>query len=133
MYKVVWITKFRQGMDVEEARRWWLEVHGPLFLAIPGVLRYVQNHWETPNVNWEDEDPAVEDMAYHGHAEAWFESKEAFDAALQTDEFKKAIEDLPAVFDLDTMVSGFLTEYVLKWDALTDGRVFKTADAVSGR
>jgi uncharacterized protein (TIGR02118 family) len=126
MYKVVWITKFREDRDREEMRRWWLEVHGELFLKIPGVLRYVQNHWEQENPH---SGAAVtgQEMAFDGHAEAWFASEEDFVTALATDEFQAAIADVPECFDTHTMVSGVLTEYVMKWDAGEDRRPLRTA------
>jgi uncharacterized protein (TIGR02118 family) len=126
MYKVVWVTKFRADRDREEMRRWWLEVHGQLFLKIPGVLRYVQNHWEQENPH-SGATVTGEAMAYDGHAEAWFESEEAFLTALATDEFQAAIADVPECFDTHTMVSGVLTEYVMKWDAGEDRRPLRTA------
>ena len=126
MYKVVWITKFHPDRDPEEMRRWWLEVHGPLFLRIPGVVRYVQNHWEGVNSASGADSPG-EEPAFHGHAEAWFESEEAFNSALAGEEFQAAIADVPNCFDTSTMVSGVLTEYVMKWDASADGRPIRTA------
>jgi uncharacterized protein (TIGR02118 family) len=126
MYKVVWLTKFRSDRDPEEMRRWWLDVHGPLFLKIPGVLRYVQNHWEAVNPASGADAPG-EAPAYDGHAEAWFESEQAFNAALATDEFQAAIADVPSCFDTSTMVSGVLTEYIMKWDASIDGRPLRSA------
>ena len=125
MYKVVWITKFRKGEDREEMQRRWLEVHGPLVLATPGLLRYVQNHWEDTNP-WSGAE-GDDEVAFDGHAEAWFESEQAFLAAMATDEFQVAIADVPEGFDPTSLVSGVLTEYVMKWDALPDGRPIRTS------
>ena len=125
MYKVVWITKFRKGEDRNEMRRRWLDVHGPLVLAAPGLVRYVQNHWEETNP-WSGAE-GDDEVAFDGHAEAWFESEKAFLAAMATPQFQAAIEDVPKNFDPITLVSGVLTEYVMKWEAFADGRPFKTA------
>ena len=126
MYKVVWLTRFRPDRDPDEMRRWWLEVHGPMFLAIPGVVRYVQNHWQGINAASGADSPG-ERTAFDGHAEAWFESEEAFNTALATEEFRAAIADVPNCFDTSTMVSGVLTEYIMKWDASRDGRPVRSA------
>ena len=45
MYKVIWLVRFHEGMPRDEAVRHWREVHGPLGVKVPGMKRYVQNHW----------------------------------------------------------------------------------------
>jgi uncharacterized protein (TIGR02118 family) len=128
MYKVIWITKFNPELSREEARRWWLEEHGSLVLATPGLKRYVQNHWLETNP-WSGSSRSAEDMDFDGHAEAWFESREAFDAAMVSPEFQRAIADVGNCFDPSTLSSGVVNEYVMKWDALPGWGVYEAPSA----
>ena len=130
MYKVMWITRFNPELDREEARRWWLERHGPLVLATPGLKRYVQNHWLETNP-WSGSTRGAE-MDFDGHAEAWFESREAFDAAMASEEFKRAIADVASCFDPGSLSSGVVREYVMKWDPLPGWGVYEGSRAASG-
>ena len=42
-YKVVWIVRFKEGMDRAEASAYWRNTHGPIFKGLD-IDRYVQNH-----------------------------------------------------------------------------------------
>jgi uncharacterized protein (TIGR02118 family) len=44
MIKRITLIYRREGMSVEEFRRHWLQVHGPLAARTPGLRRYVQHH-----------------------------------------------------------------------------------------
>jgi uncharacterized protein (TIGR02118 family) len=69
MIKRLTLIYRRDGMSVEEFRRHWLEVHGPLAARTPGLRRYVQHH-------------VLESRSRHnvlrpdGIAELWFDSAE---------------------------------------------------------
>lgn len=43
MYKVVGLLKRPEGMEMEDFRRWWLEVHAPKVMKWKGVTRYCVN------------------------------------------------------------------------------------------
>jgi uncharacterized protein (TIGR02118 family) len=124
MYKVVSVTRFKQGLDRDEAHRLW-HAHGQLALQTPGLVRYVQNHWRT------EADPRFVlgthgdgSPAFDGHAELWFRDQPAFEAAMGTDEWLATAEDGPNVFDGSSMVSGVVDEYLMRWDARPDGRFY---------
>ena len=42
-FKVVWVCRFKAGIDPAEAHRHWEQVHGPIFTSLD-IDRYVQNH-----------------------------------------------------------------------------------------
>ncbi len=128
MYKLVSVTRFAPGVDRAEAQRLW-HAHGQLALQTPGLVRYVQNHWR------HEADPRFVlgtfgdgSPAFDGHAELWFRDRETFQAAMDTDQWQATIEDGPKVFDGASMVSGVVDEYVMRWDALPDGRFYTTTD-----
>ena len=128
MFKVVSVTRFRKGLERDEARRLW-HADGQLALATPGLVRYVQNHWQ------QEADPRFVlgtfgdgSPAFDGHAELWFRDRQAFEAAMETEEWAATIEDGPRVFDGESMVSGVVDEYLMRWDALPDGRFYTATD-----
>jgi uncharacterized protein (TIGR02118 family) len=125
VYKVIWLVKFRKDMQRNEVLRWWRGHHGDLARATPGMIRYVQNHWVSPL------DPPTQlpisgaEPAFDGHAEHWFENREAYEAAMQSEEWKKTRVDGPVGFDSSTLVGGLLEEYVVNWDTGPDGREYR--------
>src|ERR1700689_2580364 len=100
MYKVIWLFKFKEGWEPGDAERHWREIHAPLFLAVPGVERYVQNLWL-------DEIDAGTGMPterpFDGHSEAWFSDKAAYDAAIVSPEYGPLTEDGAALFEYRTL------------------------------
>ena len=69
MYKVVGLLKRPDGMDMEDFRRWWLEVHAPKVMKWKGLTRYCINLCTT------------DDQRYDGMAETWFETKQDMENA----------------------------------------------------
>jgi uncharacterized protein (TIGR02118 family) len=132
MYKVIWLVKFRQDRPRDEVLRWWRGHHGDLAATTPGMIRYVQNHWVAPL------DPATQmprpgtPQMFDGHAEHWFESREAYEAAMASDEWKRTGEDGPVGFDSSTLVGGQLEEHVVSWDTRVDGRLYPGSEAPTG-
>ncbi|MEM9080540.1 MAG: EthD domain-containing protein [Verrucomicrobiota bacterium] len=100
----------------EEFYRYWRENHGPLvksFAEAMGAKRYVQSHTLDTVVNEVGRQVRGMRQAYDGITEVWFESVEALEAMLQTEEGKAAnkalIEDEARFCDLKEC-SVFLTE-----------------------
>ena len=124
MYKVIWLVKFRKDMDRDEVLKWWRGRHGDLAKATPGMIRYVQNHWASALDHRTQLEVARAEPAFDGHAEHWFESREAYEAAIESDEWKKTQEDGPTGFDSSTLVGGCLEETVISWDVQADGRAY---------
>ena len=44
MIKSISLLTRREGITHEQFVRHWLEIHGPLAYAVPGLRRYVQSH-----------------------------------------------------------------------------------------
>ena len=119
MYKCVWMIKFRPDMDPEEVRRRWRTSHAELALQIPGIRRYVQNHWV--------ETPMDSERTYDGTVDCWFDDKESFERAWTSPEFKRLWEDDLTLFDRNGPIvseGGVVREYVMRWDARPDGRPY---------
>jgi uncharacterized protein (TIGR02118 family) len=113
VYKVIWLVKFRSDVPRDEVLAWWRGRHGEIAAATPGMVRYVQNHWAAPL------DPATHmpdptsPPQFDGHAEHWFESREAYEAAMASDEWRLTQQDGPTGFDASTLVGGLLEEHVV--------------------
>lgn len=122
MYKVIWLVKFRQDKDPQEVLRWWRGEHAALAASTPGMIRYVQSYWVEPL----DRETSLADPGrkpvFDGHAEHWFESREAYERAMTSEEWKRTVEDGPTHFESATRVGGVLSEHVVLWGALPDGR-----------
>jgi uncharacterized protein (TIGR02118 family) len=93
MIQEIVLLRRRPGMDRDEFLRHWREIHGPLAAKLPGLRKYVQAH-VIP-------DPSQADPAYDGIAELWFDSPEAFPAAIASPEGQAARADFPNFLDLD--------------------------------
>jgi uncharacterized protein (TIGR02118 family) len=75
----------KEGMTHEQFVSHWLEVHGPLARAVPGIRRYVQSHLLGDRKR---ADIAPLDVEIDGIAELWYDSREAMERAFATPEGK---------------------------------------------
>jgi uncharacterized protein (TIGR02118 family) len=114
VYKIIWLVKFRRGIERDEVLRWWRGHHAELAAATPGMVRYVQSHWTAP-LDPVTQLPRDGEPAFDGHAEHWFESREAYEAAMESEEWRRVQEDGPYGFDSATLVGGALDETVISW------------------
>jgi len=122
MYKCVWLIKFRPELDPDEVRRAWRTSHADIALRIPGIKRYVQNHWVEASLGAE--------RTYDGTVDCWFDSRAAFEASWSSPEWKTLLEDDVKLFDRDrtpAFEGAGVEEHVMRWDALPDGRFYTTA------
>jgi len=80
MIKTITIAHRKPGMTREEYNKYWLETHGPLAARlIPGIKRYVQNHYvQIPGVEFEG-DGIVE--MWYDDVETWQQSMKAIHAS----------------------------------------------------
>lgn len=83
MLKVISLLKRKEGMSLEEFRRWALEEHPELGKQIPGIRHYRMS------VVLQD-DPS---MPADAVSEFWFDDDEARKAAFATPQGKAAAED----------------------------------------
>lgn len=123
MLKTIWILTFREDLDPDDVRRWWRTSHGELALKVPGIKRYVQNHFLEPL----DEDRAEGGMPFQGVVECWFEDQEAFDAAMASPEWAALEGDGANGLEMTKLYGGFVREHVMRWEGLSDGRIYTTA------
>ncbi len=86
MLKVISLMKRKEGMSLEEFRRWALEEHPPLAKKLPGMRHYRMSVAIEDNPAW----PA--DVV----SEFWFDSLEARAAAFATPEGQAAGADAAA-------------------------------------
>lgn len=93
MFQEIVLLRRRPDMNRDEFRRYWREIHGPLVAKLPGLRKYVQAH-VIP-------DPSQASLSYDGIAELWFDSPEAFQAAIASPEGQAVRADLPNFLDQD--------------------------------
>lgn len=85
MIKTIGLLTRRQDWTHERFMTHWVEVHAPLARAVPGLLRYVQNHIRDERTR---ADIAATDVEIDGIAELWFADRTALEAAARTPEMK---------------------------------------------
>ena len=79
-FKAVILLRRRDDMTAEDFRHWWLDEHAPLTAQLPGVRRITFN--------------VVDDATQvDGVSELWFDSRDDFDAAYETDHGKAVAAD----------------------------------------
>jgi uncharacterized protein (TIGR02118 family) len=89
--KVMFLVTKRADLSREEFQRYWREVHAPLVAKMPGLRRYTQDR-VVP-------DPQQGDSPLDGVAELWFDSLDAFQAALAAPEGQAVLADVPNFLD----------------------------------
>jgi uncharacterized protein (TIGR02118 family) len=108
-FKVVWVCRFKEGMDRAEADRHWQQVHGPIFEEVGEIDRYVQNHVAGP---LDEASPP----GFDGFSECWFRDEERFRRALESDAWARAVADTDNFLDPTRLWGAVLRERVVKWD-----------------
>jgi uncharacterized protein (TIGR02118 family) len=126
MIKVCWLLTFRSDLDHDEVRRWWRTDHGALALQVPGIKRYVQNHF----LDALDEDRAEGGMPFQGLVEVWFDDQESYDRAMASPEWRALEDDGINGFDMKVLYGGFVREHIMRWEGLPDGRIYTSAGDV---
>jgi uncharacterized protein (TIGR02118 family) len=117
MYKIASFGRFLPTLDKNEGRAYWRDVHGPLGAAVPGVLRYTQNHVVGPVPD--PSHPSDAGIPFDGYACLWFEDHAAFEAARTTPEWQALGEDGKKLFDETATISSPVDERVMKEGDLT--------------
>lgn len=74
-------------VDIDEFRRYWRDIHGPLGSQIPSILRYEQNHLSLDSYRL-DVSPR-----YDGLAITWFSSTTAMREGALSDVYARVRED----------------------------------------
>jgi EthD domain len=100
MYKLAAAIRFKQDIAGDEARRYWLDVHGPMTAAIAPVLVYAQNH-------------VVGRAAFDGYACQWFADRAACDATVATAPWHAVVDDGAVFQDTGWTMAAAVEEHVL--------------------
>jgi len=85
--KYMVFVKRRPEWDVDSFQKYWLEIHGSLGAAVPGSLRYVQNH------TWRSYYDGGKMPVYDGLAQVWFKDTQQLREATQSPEHVRDLED----------------------------------------
>ena len=109
-YKVVWVVRFKDGMDRAEGSAYWRKTHGPIFESLE-IDRYVQNHALAPvGGGGEARDP----LRFDGFSECWFRDEAQFLRAVESPTWAEAVADGANLFDMTQMWGAVLKERVVK-------------------
>src|SRR6202051_2471561 len=90
MIKGLGLLTRKDGLAHEEFVQHWLEIHGPLAHAVPGVRRYVQSHIVGTRTR---PDIPETDVDVDGIAELWYDDMESFQRAAASPEMKRLTDD----------------------------------------
>ena len=106
LVKGVWQLKRKPGMALADFRRYWIDVHGKLGAALPGLRRYVQSHLI-------DEAYLHAEPRHDGIAQLWFDSPAALAAAFDSAAGKELQADGPKMLDMRLLRFFVAEEYVV--------------------
>jgi uncharacterized protein (TIGR02118 family) len=90
MIKVLGLLTRRPELTHEAFVKHWLEIHGPLALAVPGIRRYVQSHIVGTRTR---PDIPETDVEVDGIAELGFDDEAALQRASASPEMKRLTDD----------------------------------------
>jgi uncharacterized protein (TIGR02118 family) len=108
-YKVVWICRFKEGIETATAHAHWENVHGPIFKELD-IDRYVQNHVVGPA----GEGAAM--PGFDGFSECWFRDEAQFRRAIESDAWAAAVADGENFLDMAQLWGAVLLERTIKDD-----------------
>ena len=99
MFKVMFVLYEREGIDRDEALRYWRETHGPLVSKFPGLRRYSQIHAVgAPQGS----------TAFLGFAALEFDDADAFEKSMASPECAAALADTINFADPDRLEAVFV-------------------------
>ena len=97
MYKVTTVMKRRSGMSVEDFQGYWLNKHAPVAARLPGLQRYLQSHALPQGYR-------KMELPYDGISEMWFDSRAAWQQALESPPGQAMHEDLAHFTNSDALI-----------------------------
>ncbi|MDP6688137.1 MAG: EthD family reductase [Alphaproteobacteria bacterium] len=110
MIKRISLLTRKPDLSHEEFVRHWLEVHGPLARAVPGIRRYVQSHIQSETVR---ADIPATDIEVDGIAELWYDSVAAMEQSSATPEAQ-------ALFADGALIIGQIKSFVVEEKVIID-------------
>ncbi len=113
MIKSIALAHRKTGLTREEYNRYWKEQHAPLATQlIPGVRKYVQNHFvEIPGYEYEGD----------GIVEMWYDNVESFNKAMEfihSDAGKELVIDGGKFAEMKPGGLWIVEEHVIKDDTI---------------
>lgn len=109
LIKRISFVKRKEPMNRAEFCRYWEEIHGPIALHLPGLLRYVQCH-TLPSMYTDGEPP------FDGAAQVWFSDLAAMNRAFASEEYlKEARPDGAKFIAPDGVMSLIVEENRVVW------------------
>ena len=90
MLKVIGLLTRKPHLTHEQFVDHWLNVHGQLALAVPGIRRYVQSHIRDTRTR---QDVPESSVRVDGIAELWYDDLESYERAGRTPEMKRLTDD----------------------------------------
>ena len=107
--KGIFQLKRKPGMNLQDFRKYWIEVHGPIVCELPGLQRYVQCH--TIDAAYSYAEPK-----WDGVAQLWVEDLAAWDTLVNSKEFTEGSWPDGAKFLDQSIITNFMAqEYQVKW------------------
>ncbi len=85
MIKTIGLLTRKDGWTHQQFMKHWVEIHGPLAHAVPGLRRYVQSHIVGERTR---SDIPATDVAVDGVAETWYDDQAAMERANASPEAK---------------------------------------------
>jgi uncharacterized protein (TIGR02118 family) len=113
MIKRISLITAKPGLSKEQFARHWRDIHGPLALPVPRVVRYVQNHIVERGARHPHLPPAAAQV--DGIVEFWFESRADMEAAFASPEAQTLFAD-GALF-IGSVTSFIVEEHVVIGEA----------------
>jgi len=80
--KLIFQLKRKSGWSLADARKYWIEVHGPIVKKLPGLRRYVQSHLIDAAYTYAE-------PKWEGVAQLWVDDATAMQRLLDSKEFKE--------------------------------------------
>jgi uncharacterized protein (TIGR02118 family) len=90
MIKVLGLLTRQPHLTHEQFVEHWLNTHGPLALAVPGIRRYVQSHIVGTRTR---PDIPETDVDVDGIAELWYDDLDSMQRAAASPEMKRLTDD----------------------------------------
>jgi len=107
--KLIFQLKRLPGWSLADARKYWIDVHGPIVCQLPGLRRYVQSH--LVNAAYEYAEPK-----WDGVAQLWVDDVTSMQAMLASPEFMQgAWPDGEKFLDLSIARSFVAQEHPVVW------------------
>ena len=115
MIKVSVLLKRKPGMSVEEFHHYWKDVHGPLLLSVPELMRYIRRYVQCHAIAETFAGTPGAASEYDGIAEMWGDSLDDVRRALAEPRYMEVIRpDEEKFLDLANCVFIVTEEVPLK-------------------